>query len=382
MVNVVDRTLCCGCGACEQICPKHCVQMVADEEGFLYPKVDQEKCIKCGLCEKICSFKKSRRTIKPLNVFAAINNDKSVRAISSSGGVFGAIAKKILEDGGLVFGAAFDDDWTVCITFVDNVRELHKLQGAKYVQARVGNSYLKCESFLKKGRTVLFSGTPCQISGLKHYLRDEYDNLITCEVVCHGTPSPQVWKNFLKDCFGNSKDIFCISFRDKRSGWKEYSFSLKGKKDISSPYKEVSYMRAFLWDLILRPSCYHCKMKSGRSLADITLGDFWGIEKIKPELDDDKGVSLVLINSVKGGALLKKLSSIETYEATYEAAVKYNPAICFSVKPHPRREYFFKKMNDVDFNRLVNECLRNKAFDKIKYNLKRIVSFFKGTNHL
>ncbi|OWU99942.1 Coenzyme F420 hydrogenase/dehydrogenase, beta subunit C-terminal domain [Fibrobacter sp. UWR2] len=377
MIELFDKKKCCGCGACMQICPKNCITMRADNEGFLYPMVDTSVCVQCGACEKVCPFNSVYEQQKPISTYGVINTNEQIRLTSSSGGAFTALARTILRQNGVVFGACFDKDYQVVIAYAEDEDSLEAFKGSKYVQARVGESFSKCKCFLNQNKIVLFSGTPCQISGLKHFLKRDYDNLYTIDVVCHGAPSPMVWETYLNWCKRQNlglSSIRNIFFRDKCSGWKGFSFTIKGQNcTLSTPYKYNPYMKAFLWDVILRPSCYECKAKAGASHADLTLGDFWGVDRIMPSVDDNKGVSLVLANSIKGKELLNKTVELNVFDTDYDKAVYYNPAIVNPVKPHPKRNYFFKNFNSTDsFENLVEKCLKPSLNEKCVDALKRI----------
>ena len=231
MITVTDKNNCCGCSACVQACPKQCISMQQDAEGFLYPQVDTSSCIECGLCEKVCPFIHPYEARTPEYTFAAINNNEQIRMESSSGGTFTLLAEQIINEGGVVFGARFDENWQVTIDYTERIDGLAAFRGSKYVQARVGDTYAKCANFLKAGRKVLYSGTPCQIAGLKHYLRKEYDNLITVDFVCHGVPSPKVWEKYLHELVG-TVNVQGVSMRDKQhEGWKRFNFVLDYKKE-------------------------------------------------------------------------------------------------------------------------------------------------------
>ena len=199
MINICNKSMCCGCAACVQRCPKQCIAMEADGEGFLYPLVDTDKCINCSLCEKVCPMLNPGEERVPLHTYAARCTDEGIRRDSSSGGVFSVLAGEVLAGGGVVFGARFDDDWGVVHDFCTTPKGLAAFRGSKYVQSNIGDSYLRTEAFLKEGRRVIFSGTPCQIAGLKRFLRREYDNLLAVEVACHGVPSPLVWRRYLEE---------------------------------------------------------------------------------------------------------------------------------------------------------------------------------------
>lgn len=372
MINIIDKKNCCGCNACVQHCPKSCITMQEDEEGFLYPIVDQEVCIDCGLCEKVCPVLNQGEERKPLQVYAANNTNEEIRMQSSSGGVFTLLAETIIQEGGVVFGARFNDDWEVIHDYTETQEGLATFRGSKYVQSRIGDSYCQAEQFLKKGRKVLFSGTPCQIAGLNLFLRKEYNNLLTVDFICHGVPSPGVWKSYLEELIalqGNRKnsvlshskpiilnsirDISRIEFRNKRLGWKKFSFALTlsvpdghGTKNtvlLSEPYNENIFMKGFLADLYLRPSCYACPAKCLKSGSDITVGDYWGIQNVMPEIDDDKGICCLMVNTDKGGQLLPSKEWIEYRNSDYSTVIKYNMACIVSVAPNLKRKLFFDK---------------------------------------
>lgn len=366
MIEITDKKNCCGCSACVQACPVKCISLIEDEEGFSYPHVNKEKCIECGLCEKICPFINQAEEKKPLKVLAAKNPDEEIRLKSSSGGIFSMLAECIIEEKGVVFGVCFDENWQPVFDYSEDFEGIAKFRGSKYVQASVGTAYYDARKFLKQGRKVLFSGTPCQIAGLNRFLKEKYDNLYTVDVVCHGVPSPLVWRQYIKEItkmpdrregdgkntvLSDSKDIpviIGIDFRDKMLGWKKFSFVVRMKSAVggqnsvllSDMHRENLYMRAFLSDLILRPSCYHCQVKSGCSGADITLGDFWGIQEIMPDFDDDKGVNAVILNTVKGRDLYKTIQ-VDDREVSIENVIKYNPAYTQSAKFNNKRDCFF-----------------------------------------
>lgn len=348
MITITDKSHCCGCSACAQRCPKRCITMTEDEEGFLYPKVDVSKCIDCHLCEKVCPVINQDEARTPLEVYAAKNSDDDIRLKSSSGGIFTLLAEQTIKGGGVVFGACWDKDWNVKHDYVDNISDLQRFRSSKYLQSVIGDSYLKAEQFLKTGRKVMFTGTPCQISGLKHFLRKEYHNLLAVEVICHSVPSPGVWQQYLTTRLQTLKweksDIRNISFRDKKTGWKTYSFVIENKDGNS--FIELSsknaFMRGFLADLYTRPSCHACPAKQLRSGSDLTLGDFWGIESLMPEIDDDKGVSAIIVNSDKGKQVLHNIN-VELYEVQYDKLTTRNPALVKSFPITPKRIEFFKE---------------------------------------
>ena len=374
MITISDKHICCGCSACAQRCPKKCISMQQDDEGFLYPHVDASSCIDCGLCEMVCPFVHPYEARTPMHSYAAINNDEQIRIESSSGGIFTLLAEQIINDGGVVFGARYDEEWQVELAYTETSEGLASFRGSKYVQARVGDTYATCANFLKAGRKVMYSGTPCQIAGLKHYLRKEYANLLTVDFVCHGVPSPKVWAKYLHDVVG-TVNVQGMSMRDKRQEmWKHFNFVLDYKKDgrmisLSSWHQENDYMKAFLCDMILRPSCYACKAKECRSHSDITIADFWGIQNILPQMDDDKGTGLVLIHTTRGKEFAP-FGKMKYKEVTFEEGFRNNPSIFRSAKPWPRRTEFFRQLDKEDG---IVELIRSNLRPSVQMRLKSYI---------
>lgn len=354
MIKITDKHKCCGCTACVNVCPKNCISMSADKEGFLYPVVDFVKCIDCGLCEQVCPvLRPVKNETEPL-VYAAVNNDESVRLQSSSGGIFTLLAESVLDREGVVFGACFDQNWNVVHDYTETKEGLAKFRGSKYVQSHVGNCFIQVKTFLDSGREVLFSGTPCQVAGLKNYLHKPYSNLFTVDLVCHGVPSPEVWRRYLQEAvcrvYGIKKKnlinldeyISDISFRAKDKGWKKYNIKIifrNGKVEMM-PFSENSYMNVFLSDLSLRPSCYACPTKLHHVQSDITLADFWGVNEIKPDIDDDKGCGLILINCEEKLDFLYKMNC-QLLQQQLERVVEYNPCILSTVNEPANRDFFW-----------------------------------------
>lgn len=346
MIDIKDKSKCCGCAACVQRCPKQCITMLKDNEGFLYPKVDVVKCIDCGLCEKACPVLNVQKERLPQKVYAAKNRDEEIRRQSSSGGIFTILAEKTINAGGVVFGVMFNKNWEVVHSYTETIEGLAAFRGSKYVQSIIGNSYKQAEAFLKQGREVLFSGTPCQIAGLKRFLRKEYDNLLTVECVCHGVPSPLVWREYLENI---DPEIVNVNFREKSRSWKKYNFVVNGRDNtVNQLFYNNPYMQGFLRDIYLRPSCYACPAKSSKSGADITLGDFWGIDNYMPEIDDDRGVSLVMLHTEKGVSVFNAISCTKV-EADYKRALAGNPSIERNAGCNPKyRRMFWKSENRIN----------------------------------
>ena len=379
MIKIINKENCCGCSACVSICPKKSISMKADDEGFLYPSVDKNTCVDCGLCEKVCNSLHPYSKQEPLEVLAAINKNEEVRLNSSSGGIFYLLANKIISKGGVVFGARFDENWQVLIDYAEDMNSVKAFMGSKYVQARMDTAYNDAKRFLIEGRMVLFSGTPCQIAGLHKFLRRPYDNLITVDFICHGTPSPLVWKNYLQSsCIGN-KEVSHVNFRSKKNGWKRFCFSINYTDSVPymAPHPENLYMKAFLQDIILRPSCYSCKVKGGSSKSDITMADFGGIETIDPKFDDDKGTSMVFINT-ENGHLFFDYDNIQYLRFEYEQVKDLNIAYHSSALVHPRRKKFFRSLrNEEELLPLLKKCTRPTFRQKLWKIEDLIFSFFK-----
>lgn len=367
MLNT-PKNICCGCEACRQVCPKNCIEMIVNKKGFLYPKVDNRLCIDCDLCNKVCPAVEDVESRPFSGVYAAKNDNAAIRLKSSSGGIFSVLAEYVIKNDGVVFGTRWNERFEAVVDWTETIEGIGTFRGSKYVQSRIGNSYNKTKGFLDDGRLVLFSGTPCQIMGLKHFLRKEYDNLLTLEVICHGVPSPKVWQEYLsiiiRPLDGDGKNTASLSlkassnldvaFRDKTNGWKKYGFAVRrlssyvsdDKNSVSpsylhlEPFDKNVYMRGFLSNLTLRDSCYKCNAKNGKSDADITVGDLWGVDKMNPEMDDDKGISLVLVHSEKAKKLLDE-TGVRLEPVSNDYVTRYNPSYIRSVERPYMLEYFW-----------------------------------------
>lgn len=376
MDKIVDRNLCCGCHACYNICPKNAIEMQADEKGFLHPVINQDKCINCGKCKKACPvLNKLENSNRPV-AYAAYNKDYNVRKQSSSGGIFSLLANYIIECGGVVFGAAFDNNFFVNHIKIEEKCEIEKLRSSKYVQSNIGNVYKECKEILETGKIVLFTGTPCQINGLYTYLNKQYENLYTQDVICHGVPSPKVWEKYLE--YRKNKDagnnLINVNFRSKRKGWRLYELEFKYKNLIHrNEHNSDVYMRAFLRNISLRESCYNCFAKSKQRISDITLGDFWGINNISKKMNDDNGVSLVLINTKKGRELFEKINKNIVYEETdYDESIKYNKSLFESSVKSINSDMFFNglSVNSFDDKFIIKSGIKDKI-KHVLYLLKR-----------
>lgn len=369
-IEVSNKSQCSGCSACFSVCPKQCIQMKGDDEGFLYPSVDHSKCVDCGKCIKACPIISPPATHTNVVGYAAKAKEESVRLSSSSGGIFYLLASKVIEKGGFVFGAALDEDCSVKHICAESKEELIRLQRSKYVQSEIGEAFKAAKKLLNDGQPVLFSGTPCQIAGFKTYLGREYDNLILQDIACFGAPSPMVWSkyiNYVSD--KETSNLIDVNFRDKTTGWKDYSIQMNFGNSLVclENHNNNLYMLDFLYKYSLRPSCYDCKFKGIQRSADITLADFWGIDKMMPEMFDDTGVSLVMIQSPNGKALFEEITeSIDYQEADLKQAAKYNTAIVESVKLPVERKTFFKKLKKSDYSAAHTAAKKRHLVDTIK----------------
>lgn len=399
MINIADKSGCCGCSACVQRCPKQCITMREDEEGFLYPLADVSICIDCGLCERVCPVINQNNPKLPLQVLAAKNNNEDKRLLSSSGGIFILLAEQTIKQGGVVFGARFDENWEVEHCFAEVLGELAPLMRSKYVQSRIGDTYKQVDQFLKQGRQVLFAGTSCQIAGLRKYLCKEYENLLVVDVVCHGAPSPGIWRGYLNTICkeaGTNKITF-INFRAKQDegfGWKQYGLVIKGETLIgkeqtvsSKCFRDDTYLKGFIGNLYLRPSCKSCPAKSGKSGSDLTLADFWGIESLEPQFADNVGISSVFVQTQKGANILNTLEGKTLKPMTYEQAVMWNDSYHSSSIEKGSRLKFWKLYNanhDLGFS--VDRALYvppvkiaiNKLVENMIHNLKRVGRLMKN----
>lgn len=353
---------CTGCGACFNICPTNAIKMVEDAEGFLSPQIDTERCINCRICDKTCPVINSVYKNNPNPKCIAAANDK-YRNDSSSGGIFSILAEKILEDGGYVCGAAFNDNNEVEHTIINNINELSKLRGSKYIQSVIGDVYKEVKNLLCGNKLVFFTGTPCQVAGLYAYLQKDYDNLLTVDLVCHGVPSIKYYKKYIVEMnLDNDEKVLYTNFRDKRNGWNPSLIitTTTTKRIFSQPANQDSYMNAFLKNVSLRESCFDCPFQKIPRQADITLGDYWGISAYKESLDDKKGTSVILINNIKGEKYINKIKEdcIFFEETPIDSALKYNPCIYKSVdKPVQNKKLFLDLLSKgLPLKRAVDVC--------------------------
>lgn len=375
MIEISKNFDCCGCEGCVNICPNNSITLVVDNEGFYYPKIEKDQCLNCGLCDKVCPTKNELNLKKEkVQSYACINKNEISRLSSSSGGIFELLYTYVIGENGVVFGAAFDDEFKLVHTYGESLEMCEKFKGSKYVQSKIGNTFSKAKHFLDQGRLVLFSGTQCEIKGLNLFLGKKYHNLVTVDVICHGVPSQIIFDKYKKNLEEeyNSR-IVKIEFRDKSRGWHKFSASAKfenGRKYTKTLNEDI-YIRGFLKNLYLRPSCYNCKSKDFSSGSDISLGDFWGIKDNHPYFDDDKGVSLVIVNNLIGKEIFNKINKyMVAIETNLDGVLAYNPCIVESVKCNPRRKKFFQSLQNKNIRKHIEEFIKPKFGEKVKRKIK------------
>lgn len=379
-LNEENRNFCCGCEACKEICPVNCITMEYDSEGFLFPVVNKEKCINCNECVSVCSIFSEKKNldekIKNTEVFAAWNKNEEIRGKSSSGGIFSLLAENTLNNNGIVIGAIFNENNVVEHNFVNNIKDLYKLRGSKYVQSSTNGMYSLTKKYLEEGREVLYSGTPCQIEGLYKFLNKKYENLITCGIVCHSVPSPKIFSDYIKYLENKYKSkVKNIFFRKKTKGWRNSNFCVEFEN--KSIFEESIYKNYFFQGfgscLYSRKSCYSCEYKLN---SDIIIGDFWGIELSKPEIDDNKGISLVILTTKKGKEILKKIENkSEYFISNLENAILKNPNILSPSYENSARKDFYFDYNRLGFEGIINKYLetdkKKLTFSSFLYRAKR-----------
>ena len=369
LIDDSNKNKCCGCGACSSICPKAAISMKTDSEGFIYPFINNQLCINCGACNRVCPFLKEYPLKEDVDVIAAKSLNEGIRSKSSSGGIFSIIAEHVLNKCGVVYGTSMGNDCKEAInTRILNINELEKLRGSKYLQSSMNDSFKNIKIDLESKRVVLFSGTPCQVFGLKSYLGKEYDNLFTIEIICHGVPSPLLWNKYV-DYLENKyhSRVTEVNFREKKTN--SNRFGIQKKKDAICIYNSVQtdpYLVMFLNNCCLRPSCYNCLFKDKKSQADLTLGDFWGVQNITPEIDDKKGISLVLIQSQKGKMLLEHISdNIAFMTSDYNLAIAHNSSYYLPVTKPATRDMFYFELEKKPFKSILSRYAKLKFKTRI-----------------
>lgn len=380
MIEIKDKRNCTGCFACYSICPKKAIEMKEDKEGFKYPVINRSKCVDCGLCSKVCPVlnKKQidKREKKP-TVYAAWSKKEDVRLDSTSGGIFSELANYFYGNNGYVCGAIYNKHNLVEHIISSNAEDINEIRSSKYLQSDINDIYKKIKEKLEQKKLVLICGSPCQISGLYNFLGKNYDNLYTCDFICRGMNSPKIFKKYIEDLEDKyMSKVKKIKFKNKIHGWHNFSTRIdfeNGKKYIGGRYVDA-YMLGYLkYNAFMRPSCYECKFKGLPKNSDITLADFWGIEKINLKLDNNKGTSMVLINSEKGKELFDKIkNNIEFEQIKSEDVFEQNVCNSYSPKLTETRKKVFENIDNMTFDELKNNFFQSPT------KKERIIIFIKN----
>ena len=390
MIEVKSKNECCGCGACISVCNHRAISWTSDSEGFFYPQVDKNKCIDCKLCDKVCPFINQYST--KINVSLAYFGKckyEQIQINSASGGLFPVIAKAILSKQGFVFGASFNVNWQVEHVCISDENELWRLLRSKYVQSDNRRSYYLVKEKLSTGKQVLYTGTPCQCLSLRKYLKRDYNNLLIVDVVCHGVPSPMVWNKYLieqSQKMNERVEAICdIKFKYKdeiKYHWMHPGFVLRwdSGNELKCYGNETSYENGFLSNLFVRPSCHKCKVRRLSSGSDLTIGDYWGCDKLYPEQIDRRGVSVLFGNTDKGRKFIQTVSDdVILKPIKMEEATIYNPRILYSSKPHKRRKEFYRNMSTYELDELVPRLLRITKGDRLVNSMMWVMRIVKNT---
>lgn len=360
MIKIKKKEKCCGCEACKNICPKNAITFLPDEKGDMYPCVSKGLCVNCHLCEKVCPI--INPIVIPLSydpkAYAAWNNNVEERMKSTSGGIFPLLANTILENGGHVVGAQYEDDFTVSHIIISQKEELKNIRKTKYVQSNNNGVYTQIKELLDDNKTVLYSGTPCQVAGLKSFLQEEYENLYTVELFCHGVINQIIFNKYLKSIEKHVKSkITSVEFRNKRNGWSKSAtvVSLENGTEYCKSNEDEYLMGYLRYNLYIRPSCTDCKYKSLPRAADLSLGDLWGIEKLFDN-HDNKGASAIIVNSPKGDLLFNRIEkSLFTKEISIDFLKENNPSLVQSYRLGKYSELFYNKFQKSDFIGLIQK---------------------------
>lgn len=370
MIDKLNPKKCTGCFACAQKCPRNCIHIVKDVEGFYVPQIEMSECIGCEVCEKTCPQMNPVLLHKNIGAYAARMKNDEVLKLSTSGGIFAAAAIHILNEGGVVFGVEMTAEGVIRHTYIDSVEQLPILQGSKYVQSIIGDSYVKAKEFLVAGRSVLFSGTPCQIAGLRNYLQKTYDNLYTMDVICHGVPSQEIfsaYRAWLGQKLGS--EIKHWYFRNKeKDGWAQIDKLVLKDHSVYRRENLDPYTYSYLKSYNLRESCYECQFCSPERCADITVGDYWGLRNYHPDFYSELGVCLLLVNTEQGRDLLEKIkTSIALLPSDYEYMKKHNSGLVSKPQRPVQREKFYEDFKRKSMDAFVRQNM------KVPFNMKEVL---------
>lgn len=379
MINVVNKVECCGCEACYNVCPKNCIEMKSDEEGFLYPRVHQDTCINCGLCEKVCPIINHVPREKNDNQEAYLmqHKDDEICRQSTAGGAFTGIASYVIEKGGIVFGVEMTEDYKVRHTSVETIEELVKFRNSKYVQSRIGTVFQQVKHELNNGRLVCFSGTPCQVEGLRHFLGKDYENLILVDVVCRAVPSPGVWEKYIKYEVEQRGEMSSVRFRDKTLGYQYSTMELKSKdgKTYRGGIESQPWLRMFFSGMIIRPSCTDCKFRSRYRNSDFTIWDCFPSYKFDRSFDERKGTTRVLVHSEKGVDIFNKIrKTMEVTEVDCGVATANVLEMMDSPKKNDKCQTFYMELNRRGLEFAIKKYFPNTLIIRIKTLLRWILN--------
>ena len=372
MINLSNKSDCCGCSACYSICPHHAIEFSTDQEGFFYPVFDKNLCVECGLCEKVCPvihYKTEPKTGNPI-IYSAINTNEKQYMQSSSGGIFILLCEYIIAKGGIVCEAIYDNNFMVKHSFAKTLDECINFQSSKYVQSDIRSIYPKIKALLKENIPILFSGTPCQVAGLKLFLRRKYDNLYTIDLICHGVPSPQIFQDYLNFIKGKNQ-ISCINMKSKSNKkGTAIKIDFTNGKYIRQTLKTDLWNKLYFNHYIIRPSCHDCQFTHYNRAGDITIGDSWGINKYYPNFHPDKMTSLLLINNSKGSFLYGKISErMDKIKITKEES--WQPQLQYPTNKSIERENFWKDYIKYGFYYIAKKYIGYTFFERIKFQIKR-----------
>lgn len=382
MIQIKDKSYCCGCTACASVCKRKAIEMHSDEEGFLYPIYIPSLCVDCHLCEQVCPIilrDKISYNHLPHAVFAARNKNKAILYNSSSGGIFTSIAEELIQKNGIIYGAMYNESKAVVHEKVTTKEEIYKLRGSKYVQSNTCGIFSEIQRVLHTEKIVLFSGTPCQVEGLKNFLRRPYENLITIDILCHGVASPMIFADYIKFIkkysVGHLKNIF---MKDKTFGWGYQNLRLyyqEGSTEFNTPLSTL-WNKIYYDHICNRPSCHQCRFTNLYRTGDITLGDFWGIEKFHKDFSSPLGTSLVIINTPKGNAIWENIKQkVEHIQS--ETSKCMQPVLQYPHPASPQRDQFWLEYKKYGFERTMRQRYNITSYMLLKNMLQQIINIIR-----